>query len=118
MTLPYLLLVLLTGFSVSLWALVSLGWASYSPLPKPKKKGTFRKKGAYKFVRHPFYLGTFIVGLALLLSRPVPPAILFFLAFVLLTDIKANLEEKLLANKYQKYQKYKEKTAKYIPFLS
>jgi protein-S-isoprenylcysteine O-methyltransferase Ste14 len=94
-----------------------IGLASYSPLPKPKKSNVLSRKGIFKYTRHPIYAGLMLMGFSFLLSRFVLLPTIFFVLFILITDVKANLEEELLIKKHPKYKEYKRKVKKYIPFI-
>lgn len=77
------------------------------------------KKGLYRYVRHPSYLGNILVmlGIALSLSRifGVVVVLVFFVPAVL---FRIGGEEKMLIEEFGKdYLNYMQKTKKLIPFI-
>lgn len=116
-TIPHLLFFFITGLVIAGLGYLTIGWASYFPLPKPRKNNVLSRKGIYKYIRHPIYAGLMLVGFSFLLSRFTLLPTIFFALFVFATDTKANIEEQLMVKKHPKYKKYKVKVKKYIPFI-
>ena len=117
LSVPILLLLLFLGFTIGGMGVAHIGRASYSPFPKPTKKNILSRRGIYKHIRHPMYAGLMLVGLALLLSRFTPLALVFFLLFAVTTFTKAKLEEKLMEQLHPKYRNYKRQVKMFIPYL-
>ncbi len=114
---PLLLSIFLTGLSLIVLATVNLGLKSYSIFPSPSKSNRLVTWGIYRFIRHPYYTGLVLTGIAFLLSKFSLFLLVLFVLFVLIHKIKADWEEELLTKIYPKYQNYKKKTKKFIPFL-
>lgn len=112
-----LVLIFLGGLAVGVLGLLSIGRASYSPLPKPTKGNTLSRRGIYKYIRHPMYTGLLLVGLAFVLSRPTVLVLLLYAAFVLVSNLKADLEERLLERLHPAYAAYSMEVSKFIPFF-
>jgi protein-S-isoprenylcysteine O-methyltransferase Ste14 len=116
-TIPFLTILLFLGMLLVGWGIVGLGKYSYSPFPSPKKTNILIRHGAYKYIRHPIYSGLIIISLSFLLSKFIfIPTIVFFL-FVILTNIKADLEENLMIDKYPEYKEYRKLVQKYVPYF-
>lgn len=113
----YLAFLFFLGIFLSIWGLISIGKSSYSPLPTLRKRNKFSKQGVYKYIRHPIYSGLMFIGLSFLLSRFVLPVTVVFILFIWVTIVKANLEEKLMQEKYLNYKEYLKQSRKFIPFL-
>ena len=96
---------------------LTLGSKSYSPLSRPRKSSVFRESGIYGYIRHPIYLSLMTLGLALLLASPTVPVTITYVLLLLITNIRADLEEGLLEEKYPEYREYKGRTKRYIPLI-
>lgn len=114
---PFLLFIFLAGIVVYGLGLYYIGKLSFTPLAKPRKTNVLATKGIYRYVRHPLYVGLILIAISFLFSRFILLPTIIFVLFVWVTDMKINLEEKLLTKKHPKYTKYKRKVKKYIPFI-
>ncbi len=74
--------------------------------------------GPYGFVRHPIYVGNFLVGLGfvgLLTAHPwiwMAYTVLFWLEYTLITDA----EEAFLLSRFDTYRTYREKVPRFLPY--
>ena len=68
-------------------------------------------------MRHPIYTGLMLISVAFLLSKFLLIPTVIFSLFIWITNLKANIEEELLIQKYPRYKKYKKKTSKFIPYI-
>jgi len=74
--------------------------------------------GIYRRVRHPLYLATILLFLALIALYPFPRIIVFSLSFCVYVLIGARLEERKLIVRYgQEYLDYKKKAGFMLPSL-
>lgn len=72
--------------------------------------------GAFKYVRHPLYLGSILVYLGLTVSSASLFCLALLVVIVLFYDYIAGYEEKLLEAKLgQAYTTYKKKTGRWFP---
>ena len=72
--------------------------------------------GAFKYVRHPLYLGCILFYLGLALSTASLFSLVLWVAICLVYNYLASYEEKLLEAKFgESYIIYKEKTGKWMP---
>ena len=91
---------------------------NFAVSPQPKASSRLITSGIFRFVRHPMYLGFFLLVGGVCLARG---SLLHFLpAFFTIssTVILANIEEVYLQRKFDKYQFYAEKTGKFVPRLT
>ena len=99
------------GLIVMVVGLASLG-RSFGIMPRARGLVT---SGLYQWVRHPIYLGEFLVfaGIAMLAISPLTVAI--YVAFVVLQTYRLVVEEKTLESAYPEYASYKAGTARLLP---
>jgi len=117
LTAPFPVCLILYGVVVGALGLLTMDRRSYSPLPKPRKHNVLVRRGIYRILRHPMYAGLLSIGLAFMLSRFAPLSAILYAAFAVITNLKANLEEKLMSEKHPEYSTYRQKTKKYIPLV-
>jgi protein-S-isoprenylcysteine O-methyltransferase Ste14 len=116
-TTPFLTFLIFLGLFLFFWSIKTLGLRSYSPLPVPRVGNILQVKGPYKYMRHPVYSGLFLLSIAFFVSRATMITAIFFSLFIIITDFKANYEERLMTEKHKSYLKYKRSTKKYIPHV-
>jgi protein-S-isoprenylcysteine O-methyltransferase Ste14 len=103
----------LTGYVLSIWSVIVRGKYAVSwEMPENHKLVT---DGPYKYVRHPSYLGYFLMFFGLFFLWPCLFTLLPFVAipgyFLITFD-----EEKLLVNRFgEEYEEYRKKTGRFIP---
>ena len=75
--------------------------------------------GPYRFVRHPIYTSMLCVLLATgFVVTPLPLFLLALVVFLIGTEIRVRIEDKLLASQFGgKFQQYQRSVPAYIPFL-
>jgi hypothetical protein len=74
--------------------------------------------GPYRFVRHPFYVGSFIsdVGFSLMALNPYVPLIYLPLFYLVVIPRRVRMEEEFLRSKFgPKYEEYRERVPRYLP---
>ncbi|MGB9457559.1 MAG: isoprenylcysteine carboxylmethyltransferase family protein [Bryobacteraceae bacterium] len=105
------------GGAIQLWAIHTLD-RQYSPFVTIQKNHQLVQGGAYRFVRHPIYLGLLIgfPGLILVFrSRVVFPALILTVLFIAL---RIQWEERLLHGEFgQQFTSYRQQTARLIPYI-
>jgi len=110
--------VMLLGLIIRMIAILQLG-TSFTDHIMVKKEKALYKKGLYKFIRHPSYLGEIMIflGVSFVYAYPLSSMIAFFiptLAFL----YRIHIEEKSLIHHYQDvYVDYQKETKKIIPFV-
>jgi len=74
--------------------------------------------GPFRCIRHPLYLGFFLVIVGITLSLKTVAGIVIWLMAVVVYDIKARQEEKLLTQYFgEKYRRYQARTWRFIPYV-
>jgi len=75
--------------------------------------------GPYRFVRHPIYTSMLCVLLATgFVVTPLPLFLLALVVFLIGTEIRVRIEDKLLASQFgETFQQYQRSVPAYIPFL-
>jgi protein-S-isoprenylcysteine O-methyltransferase Ste14 len=72
--------------------------------------------GAFRYVRHPLYLGSMLVYLGLAISTLSLFSLALFIGIFIFYNYIAGYEERLLEAKFgEEYRKYKKKTGRWIP---
>jgi hypothetical protein len=74
--------------------------------------------GPYQFVRHPFYVGSFIsdMGFSIMALNPYVPLIYFPLFYLVVIPKRVRIEEQFLLSKFgQTYEAYRERVSRYLP---
>ena len=117
LTTTYLKVILGVGISLTIVGALTLGAKTYSSSTKPRVTNVMTQRALYRYIRHPIYLGLLIAGMAFLLSKPTIQAGLAYFLLMLFTNIRADLEEGMLEEKYPEYTNYKKSTKRYIPFI-
>ena len=105
------------GISIVIFSVIQLGSRSYSPSTRPSTSNVFVQRGIYRYVRHPLYSGLLIVGLAFFLSQPTLIGGSAFLVLVLVTNVRASLEEEMLEDRHSDYAEYTARTKRFIPLV-
>ena len=110
------LVVSILGASIVIIAILQLN-ENLSPFPTPKVNGQLITHGLYKYVRHPIYSGIIITMIGFSLFTTSLSRLIITLVTYVFFYIKADYEEKLLANKFPEYPSYKKRTGKIWPIL-
>ncbi len=109
--------VLFLGWGLLLFVggLRTLGRHNLTSCPKPMKTGILATGGAFRYCRHPAYLGVILMALGWPLTQGHVSRLLVALGLAVFLDAKARREEKYLAEKYPEYPAYAAKTKRLIP---
>jgi len=103
------------GIGLFVYARVTLGH-SFTPLPRPRERGSFTHGGPYRFARHPVYTGVVLAAVGWSLARApigfVPTALL-----AVVFDLKSRREEVWLVERYPAYTGYRKRTRRFVPRL-
>ncbi len=74
--------------------------------------------GAFRYVRHPLYLGSMMFYLGLAVSTASLISLVMVVVIFIFYDHIADYEEKLLEDRFQaEYRNYKKRTGKWVPLI-
>lgn len=85
--------------------------------PIPRDQAQLVEDGLYGYIRHPMYLAVLLLALGFVWQKPDIINIILYCILILDLLIKLHWEEKLLAEKFEGYQSYQQRTKKIIPFI-
>ena len=111
--------ILIFGIIIRYWAMKTLGiYFSYT-LKTERHKQQVLDYGVYKYIRHPSYLGIFLIIVSFPLIHASLVGLLVVVFFSWLWIIKRiSQEEKMMINTFgELYEAYIRKTKKLIPFI-
>jgi protein-S-isoprenylcysteine O-methyltransferase Ste14 len=92
--------------------------ASLTPLPVPRSGATLKDSGPYTLVRHPIYGGGILIALGWAIVFATIAGLVLTLALAVLLDLKSRREELWLAEHYDGYEAYRQRTPRrFLPFL-
>ncbi len=115
---PILLIIQIIALIIALWGILVMQFGKFNIQPEVKENANLNKKGPYKIIRNPMYIGIILFfGAAVIGHFTFVRILLFFiLTFVLLTKIE--MEERFLEQKFgAEYIQYKKQTYRLIPFV-
>jgi protein-S-isoprenylcysteine O-methyltransferase Ste14 len=103
------------GYLVFVWSVIARGRYSVAwAMPEHQKLVT---RGPYRYVRHPSYLGYFLMFIGLVLLRPTLPTLFSIVAIPGYYRLTFE-EERLLETRFgEEYHKYQKTTGRFIPKL-
>ena len=107
------LLLTLLGYGLSLWALWHLR-GSFAVMAEARSPVT---SGPYRYARHPLYLGEMLSMLGLCLATGTFTALLVWVVITGMQLARARIEEAKLADQFDDYRTYREKTRFILPGL-
>ena len=99
------------GLIIMVIGLASLG-RSFGIMPRARGLVT---SGLYRWVRHPIYLGEFLVFLGIMILTVSPVSVATYLVFVGLQMYRLVVEEQTLADAYPEYDEYRGRTSRLLP---
>lgn len=105
------------AMAIGITAVINMKLGNLNIVPTLKKQHQLITNGIYHWIRHPMYTSVLLLCLAFTLTNGHQTAQLVMLILLLDLVLKSNLEEKLLSQRFEKYQDYKNKTGRFIPFL-
>jgi protein-S-isoprenylcysteine O-methyltransferase Ste14 len=105
------LLLIIGGTVFAVWATLTLA-RSISIMPEARRLIT---SGPYAFVRHPLYLGEFVVLFGIALQHVMPWALLLLGVQCVFQFERMKSEERVLARAFPNYEDYMARTARLLP---
>jgi protein-S-isoprenylcysteine O-methyltransferase Ste14 len=111
---PFLLRLVLAG--VTLVTAVMLVRATHSVIEHGGGRKGLVTTGAFRYVRHPLYLGSMLFYLGLVLSTLSLVSLGLFVVIVIFYDYIASYEERLLEQRFgDEYSRYRARSGRWIP---
>jgi protein-S-isoprenylcysteine O-methyltransferase Ste14 len=101
----------LVGTLFTIWSLATLG-RCFGVFPEAR--GLVRR-GPYRWVRHPVYLGEIVAGFGIVVARPHLLVAAIFVLFVALQYWRALNEERALEEVFPEYAEYRARTGRLLP---
>jgi protein-S-isoprenylcysteine O-methyltransferase Ste14 len=105
------LLLIIGGTGFAVWATLTLA-RSISIMPEARRLVT---SGPYAFVRHPLYVGEFVVLFGIALQHVMPWALLLLGVHCIFQFERMKNEERVLARAFPIYEDYMAHTARLLP---
>ena len=106
--------ILAIGWLVLIFAGINLG-RSLTANPVPLERATLKTNGLYALVRHPIYLALILIALALAIKSESWLGYALLAIFIVLLNLKARFEERLLRSKFAEYGAYAAKVGRLFP---
>ncbi len=101
-------------------AMVILGWSRIHKeyWSKEEGHGHLVKTGIYKYIRHPQYVGFYMITFGMILEWATIPLLILYVLLLTLYYRLAKREEKDLEKEFgSEYTEYKKSTKMFIPFI-
>jgi len=109
------LLIVITGI-LSLWVVIYNRFGNWSVFPQPKEHSQLIMKGPYRFMRHPMYTAVILGGFSCAAHNQTLQSAVSLVALIVILNIKARYEEKLLRFHFSDYSAYQSATPnRFIP---
>lgn len=114
---PFWLAVQLLGGGTGVWAVATMRPGNMNITPDVKDGAQLVRRGPYRWVRHPMYLGLLLATLPLVVTAFSSWRLAFWLILLVDLLVKLHYEEGLLVQKFPLYAKYQTESKRLIPYL-
>ena len=112
------LLIQLFALFIALWGIYVMQLGKFNIQPEIKENANLNKKGPYKIIRNPMYLGIILFFGVAVIGNYTPLRLVLFVVLTIVLLLKIFMEEKFLTKKFQnEYIQYKKITYRLIPFV-
>ena len=105
------------GLTVMVIGATGLG-RGLTATPLPNAHAQLRTGGLYRYARHPIYSGLLLMMAAITVAAGSGLRLLTLAALVLLLNVKARWEETRLAERFEGYADYADRTPRFLPLRS
>jgi len=105
------------GLMIGLSAIITMKLDNLNMVPTLKDQHQLVIGGIYRWIRHPMYTSVLLLCFAFASSNDHKIAQFVMLTLLINLILKSNLEEKLLTQRFDSYQNYKNKTGRFLPFI-
>jgi protein-S-isoprenylcysteine O-methyltransferase Ste14 len=106
----------LVGVSVLAAGAAALG-SSLSVLPRPRDDIRLVRRGVYRWVRHPIYIGVVLVVVGWAVYRGDLLHVALAAGIAAFFVAKAAREERYLLDRFPDYDQYRQRTWRFLPWL-
>jgi protein-S-isoprenylcysteine O-methyltransferase Ste14 len=110
-------ILLAAGTAVGIAALSVNRPGNFNIRPEVKDSARLATSGVYRWVRHPMYTAVLLALLAAVLLDPRPWRFAVWLALAAVLLAKARREERFLAQRFEHYASYRDRTWRLLPWL-
>jgi protein-S-isoprenylcysteine O-methyltransferase Ste14 len=110
-------LVSLIGLAGVALGAIGLGERNLTPFPRPRDEGALVEGGVFSVVRHPIYSGFSLAAFGWSLMWSSLAAFIAAVVLFAFFDFKARREEAWLVEKFPRYEAYRSRVRKLIPFV-
>jgi protein-S-isoprenylcysteine O-methyltransferase Ste14 len=107
----------IAGIVLVFWAVYEIKLGNFNIRPIVKNDGVLVTSGPYTLVRHPMYLATLMVMVALIGEYFSYIRLIYLMILFFTLVLKIQFEEKELINHFSGYSDYVKKTKRLIPFI-
>ncbi len=106
------------GFALRIAAIARLG-SRFSPLLVAQRGHALETSGLYAIVRHPGYLGTFLVALGTVIAFGSAVGLILVAVLYLLLDQRMRREDAFLESQFgDTFRRWRERTGRFLPRLT
>jgi protein-S-isoprenylcysteine O-methyltransferase Ste14 len=106
------------GFAMRIAAIARLG-SRFSPFVAVQKSHALETRGVYARVRHPGYLGAWLVSLGAILTFGSALALPLVLVMLVILESRARREDQVLENHFgEEFRRYRAHTGRFFPRLT
>lgn len=102
------------GLVIAGLASLNLG-SSLTASPVPNDRGQLKNDGMYRYVRHPIYSGVILIVIGLVIRSANWMTLAFGIATISFFHVKAQWEERQLAEHFAGYADYAATTPRFVP---
>jgi protein-S-isoprenylcysteine O-methyltransferase Ste14 len=88
-----------------------------TPFPRPRANARLIDSGSYGLVRHPIYGGLIVVAAGWGLATASPAALAGAVILLIFFTLKSTREEAWLADEFEGYPAYRQRTRRMIPWV-
>jgi protein-S-isoprenylcysteine O-methyltransferase Ste14 len=114
---PWLLGVELAALGLGAWSVVVMRPDRVNVAPVLRRNARLVTTGPYRLIRHPMYTSLVILSGAWLLDVYSPERLAVWVIFMANMVVKLTLEERYLRERFSRYEEYRRRTWRVIPFL-
>ena len=105
------------GISLLVWAVLVMQMRHLSIMPEVREQAQLVTAGPYRFIRHPMYAANLLLTAGFGVMPFHWTKLLGWCVLVFVLAVKSRREEDILIRRFPEYRTYRERTARFLPFL-